>query len=254
MEFWSDATFNLPLLHHSNFPRFQYSMIHYILTDIEGTTTDIAFVQKVLFPYSYQKLPDFVRTNASEAAVAECIKEAEQTLNTENQLHTNLEQVIEALLFWIKEDRKHPALKKLQGMIWREGYETKGFKGHVYPDVLPQLENWRAQDIGIGIYSSGSVEAQKLLFGYSEYGDLNHLFDHNFDTRVGHKRETESYQNIAKALNLNSEQILFLSDIEAELDAAQEAGMQTIQLVREGTTASERHKTASDFSEIKIKD
>ncbi|MBK7873520.1 MAG: acireductone synthase [Saprospiraceae bacterium] len=227
-------------------------MIQYILTDIEGTTTDIAFVHKVLFPYACQKLPDFVHAHTSESTVSECIIETQHTLQEENQIETDLDKIIETLLHWIQEDRKHPALKRLQGMIWREGYETGAFKGHIYPDVVPQLENWRAQGLGIGIYSSGSVEAQKLLFGYSEYGDLNHLFDHNFDTAVGHKRETESYQNIAKALNLNSEQILFLSDIEAELDAAQEAGMQTIQVVREGTIPSKNHVNAINFAKIKL--
>ncbi len=227
-------------------------MIRYILTDIEGTTTDIAFVHKVLFPYSYQKLPAFVRANADATEVAACIHETQQTIQEEKGVDAHLEQVIETLLEWISTDRKHPALKKLQGMIWREGYETGSFKGHIYPDVVSQLKVWRKQGMGIGIYSSGSVEAQKLLFGYSEFGDLNHLFDHNFDTAVGYKREADSYKNIANKLNLNSEHILFLSDVEAELDAAKEAGMQTLQLVREGTLASEHHKTVSDFSEIKI--
>lgn len=227
-------------------------MIKYILTDIEGTTTDILFVHKVLFPYSYQKLPDFVRANADEPEVAACVREAQQTIWEEKQLDANLKQVIEMLLEWISTDRKHPALKKLQGMIWREGYETGAFTGHVYPDVVPQLENWRMHGIRIGIYSSGSVEAQRLLFSYTEYGDLNHLFNHNFDTAVGHKREVDSYKNIANKLNLNPEQILFLSDVEVELDAAKEAGMQTIQLVREGTRAGEHHKTVNDFSEIQI--
>ena len=225
-------------------------MIKYILTDIEGTTTDIFFVHKVLFPYAYQKLPDFVRLHAEEPEVAACIRETQQTIKEEKQLDANLKQVIEMLLEWISTDRKHPALKKLQGMIWREGYETGAFTGHVYPDVLPQLENWRMHGIRIGIYSSGSVEAQRLLFSYTEYGDLNHLFNHNFDTAIGHKREVDSYKNIANKLNLRPEQILFLSDVEAELDAAQEAGMQTIQLVREGTKAGEHHKTVSDFTEI----
>lgn len=225
-------------------------MIKYILTDIEGTTTDIFFVHKVLFPYAYQKLPDFVRLHAEEPEVATCIREAQQTIKEEKQLDANLKQVIEMLLEWISTDRKHPALKKLQGMIWREGYETGAFTGHVYPDVVPQLENWRMHGIRIGIYSSGSVEAQRLLFSYTEYGDLNHLFNHNFDTEVGHKREVDAYKNIANKLNLRPEQILFLSDVEAELDAAQAAGMQTIQLVREGTKAGEHHKTVSDFTEI----
>lgn len=227
-------------------------MIKYILTDIEGTTTDILFVHKTLFPYSYQKLPDFVRTHADELAVAEYILETQQTLLEEKDEDADLEQVIEALLDWIREDRKHPALKKLQGMIWREGYESNAFKGHVYSDVVPQLENWRMQGTRIGIYSSGSVEAQKLLFGCSEYGDLTYLFNHYFDTGVGHKKEVQSYQNIAKIVKILPEEILFLSDVEAELDAAKEAGMQSIQLVREGTQPSKNHVTARDFLEIKF--
>lgn len=227
-------------------------MIQYVLTDIEGTTTDISFVHKVLFPYSYQKLPDFVRAHATELAVAECILETQQTLLDEKDQDADLEEVIQILLDWIREDRKHPALKKLQGMIWREGYETGAFQGHVYRDVVPQLENWRMHGIRIGIYSSGSVEAQKLLFGCSEYGDLTPLFNHYFDTSVGHKKEVESYQNIISHINIPAGQILFLSDVEAELDAAQQAGIQTIQLVREGTKASEKHKAVKDFLEIKI--
>lgn len=227
-------------------------MIRYILTDIEGTTTDIAFVHKTLFPYAAQKLPDFVRTHADELAVAECILETQQTLLDEKDEDADLESAIQTLLHWIQEDRKHPTLKRLQGMIWREGYESGAFKGHVYADVVPQLENWRMQGIRIGIYSSGSVEAQKLLFGCSEYGDLTYLINHYFDTKVGHKKEVTSYQNIATILKLQPQQILFLSDIEAELDAAQQAGMQTIQLVREGTQAGENHVTRKDFSEIEF--
>lgn len=227
-------------------------MIKYILTDIEGTTTDIAFVHKVLFPYAYEKLPAYVRLHERDPLVAEIISEVQQTMLTEKEQIADLEAVIEQLLDWIQEDRKHPALKRLQGLIWREGYETGGFKGHVYPDVVPQLQAWRAKSIGIGIYSSGSVAAQKLLFGYSEQGDLNHLFDHNFDTDVGHKKEADSYRNIAKEIHLPPAEILFLSDVEAELDAAKAAGMHTIQLVREGTSPTQKHATAKDFNEIEL--
>lgn len=227
-------------------------MIKYILTDIEGTTTDISFVHNILFPYAYQKLPDFVRTHATELAVAECILETQQTILEEKDQDADIEQVIEVLLKWIEEDRKHPALKKLQGMIWREGYETSAFKGHVYPDVVPQLENWRMQGTRIGIYSSGSVEAQKLLFSCSEYGDLTYLFNHYFDTKVGHKKEVESYQNIATEIKLQPNQILFLSDVEVELDAARAAGMQTIQLMRENTPESKRHATVKNFTAITL--
>ncbi len=252
---------NLPILQSSTIPSlpcdaislrstFQYFMIKYILTDIEGTTTDIAFVHQILFPYAAQNLAGFVKAHSDELAVAECILETQETLLDEKDEDADLEEVINVLLTWIREDRKHPALKKLQGMIWREGYETGAFKGQVYPDVVPQLEAWRAQGIRIGIYSSGSVEAQKLLFGCSEYGNLNHLFDNNFDTAVGPKKEANSYENIAAALQLSPEQILFLSDVEAELDASKAAGMQTMQLLREGTQRSEKHPTAASFLAI----
>lgn len=228
-------------------------MIKYILTDIEGTTTDIDFVHKVLFPYAYEKLPAYVRLHEREPEVAEIISEVQQTMLEEKEQIADVEAAIRQLLDWIQEDRKHPALKRLQGMIWRSGYETGGFRGHVYPDVAPQIEAWRAQGIGIGIYSSGSVSAQKLLFGYSTEGDLNGLFHHHFDTGVGHKKEVDSYRNIAGAIGLLPEQILFLSDVEAELDAAKAAGMQTMQLVREGTEPTQQHPTARDFNEIDIK-
>lgn len=224
--------------------------MQFILTDIEGTTTDIDFVHQVLFPYSFEKLPAFIRANASEPTVEQALTQTRQTLLEESMPAANLEDLIVGLLTWIKSDRKHPALKQLQGLIWREGYESGGFKGHVYSDVLPALERWKQKGYGLGIYSSGSVAAQKLLFGFSEYGDLNGYFTYNFDTAVGHKREVASYQNIATQLALPPEDILFLSDIEEELDAAQAAGMQCLQLLRPGTIPSMRHAGVGSFAEI----
>jgi enolase-phosphatase E1 len=226
--------------------------IQYILTDIEGTTTSIDFVHAELFPYAYERLPAYVRAHAHEETVKACLLQTQQTLLEEGKNAEGVEVLIAALLDWIKTDRKHPALKTLQGLLWQEGYETGAFQGHVYPDVLPRLLEWRAQGIGLGIYSSGSVAAQRLLFGYSVFGDLNGLFDHNFDTAVGHKKEPAAYQHILQVLGLPAESVLFLSDVEAELDAAQEAGIKTIQLVREGTVASERHLGVTEFGEIKL--
>lgn len=224
--------------------------MQFILTDIEGTTTDINFVHKVLFPYSTEKLPQFVETKLLDAEVALALAQTRATLKEENLPHETTQDLISGLLFWIEEDRKHPALKTLQGLIWAEGYLSGGFKGHVYPDVVPALERWKQQGLRIGIYSSGSVAAQKLLFGYSAYGDLNPFFEANFDTAVGHKREVSSYQNIATQLELSPSEILFLSDIEAELDAAQAAGMQCLQLLRPGTIPSMRHIGVGSFAEI----
>ncbi len=237
-------------------------MIKYILTDIEGTTTDIAFVHKVLFPYAEKHLADFVRKNIENAAVSEFIEQTKKTILEENinlqnensATEISLDNCIETLIFWIKTDRKHPALKGLQGLIWRAGYENREFTGHIYADVLPQLKKWDEAGIYFGIYSSGSVAAQKLLFGFSDFGDINYLFDDNFDTAAGHKQETASYQNIAQQLqkywDCAPNEILFLSDVEKELDAAKAAGMNTIQLVREGTKPSLKHKTATNFAKI----
>jgi 1,2-dihydroxy-3-keto-5-methylthiopentene dioxygenase len=125
------------------------------------------------------------------------------------------------------EDRKSTALKALQGIIWRDGYLNGDFTGHLYPDVLPALEKWKAQGIDLYVYSSGSVAAQKLLFGYSDEGDITHLFTGYFDTLVGAKREVQSYRNIAEHLGHAPGTILFLSDIHQELDAAEAAGLRT---------------------------
>jgi enolase-phosphatase E1 len=224
--------------------------MQFILTDIEGTTTDINFVHKVLFPYAAENLPAFVHANASDPAVSEALEQTKKTLLEENLPAESVDDLIKGLLTWIEADRKHPALKNLQGLIWKEGYQSGGFKGHVYQDVVPALERWKQAGYGLGIYSSGSVAAQKLLFGNSEYGDLNGFFTYNFDTAVGHKREVGSYQNIATQLGLPPGEILFLSDIQEELDAAQAAGMQCLQLLRLGTLPSMRHPGVGSFSEI----
>lgn len=224
--------------------------MQFILTDIEGTTTDINFVHKILFPYSTEKLPGFVTAHLNDSDVAAALAQTQATLQGEGLPAESTEDLIQGLLSWIEADRKHPALKTLQGLIWKEGYVRGGFKGHIYPDVVPALERWKQQGLRMGIYSSGSVAAQKLLFGYSTYGDLNGFFEANFDTAVGHKREVGSYQNIATQLGIPPAEILFLSDIEEELDAAKAAGMQCLQLLRPGTIPSMRHAGVGSFGEI----
>lgn len=222
-------------------------MIRFILMDIEGTTTSISFVHEVLFPYAGAHLPTFVREQAASEAVQAELKAVKQTVMEEAGKALSDEEAVGQLLQWIKEDRKHTALKNLQGYLWRQGYEKGEYTGHVYPDVQPVLEKWYAAGLGLGIYSSGSVEAQQLLFRYSDVGDLTPLLSAYFDTKIGHKREVTSYQNIQQALGLPATTILFLSDVEAELDAAQEAGFKTMQLVRPGTIPSQGHVTVADF-------
>lgn len=227
-------------------------MIQYILCDVEGTTTSISFVHDKLFPYARKHLRDFVLENQSDEAVQRCVEMTKETVREEEGREIDLNGAIDQLIAWTDADRKHPALKELQGLIWRNGYESGGFQGHIYEDVVPAMECWRRGGKMMGIYSSGSVEAQKLLFGYSDQGDLNGYFAHNFDTRVGHKRERPSYLRIAEQVGLRPEEILFLSDVVEELDAAQAAGMRTTQLVRPGTPPGDRHPTAVDFHHVEI--
>lgn len=224
-------------------------MISAILTDIEGTTSSISFVKDVLFPYARKNLPDFLRKHESSPEVAVLLDE----IRSETGLDSSLDSIIELLQQWIDEDRKHGALKSLQGIIWKRGYQEKAYVGHIYADAYNALVKWRASGVPVYIYSSGSVAAQKLLFAHTEYGDVNDLFSGNFDTRIGNKKEADSYSRIAHQINVPGEQILFLSDITDELDAASTAGLQTMQLVRpeDGTEASSHHSSVSNFSEIK---
>jgi enolase-phosphatase E1 len=199
-----------------------------ILTDIEGTTSSIAFVKDVLFPYARRELPRFVRDHGNEPEVRRWL----DAVATECGGICSDDVIVETLQGWIDQDRKHTALKALQGMLWRDGYARGDFRGHIYPDAAAALRRWHADGRTLAVFSSGSVDAQKLLFGHSEAGDLSALFANWFDTQVGHKREADSYRQIAAALDRKPQDILFLSDIVEELDAARDAGLQTLLLDR----------------------
>ena len=229
-----------------NKPRF-------ILTDIEGTTTSKSFVYDILFPYFIEHI-NKIEALQHEDGFREGIQMVKETMKEENINFSGIVSVIEQLKTWVEEDRKHPGLKKLQGLLWENGYKSGGIKGKVYSDVPSVLEKWKNESIDLGVYSSGSVHAQKLLFGHTSYGDLCIYFKTYFDTTVGHKREEKSYREISNQLGLAPYSILFLSDIEEELDAAQNASMQTIQLVRDETTLpSKKHLKVTNFNEIKWK-
>ncbi len=222
-----------------------------IIIDIEGTTTDIKFVHQVLFPFARKHLSSYVQQHQQEPQVATIIEQVKSELPVDSALDTSLNQVIELLIQWIDEDKKATPLKALQGLIWQSGYLSGELKSHIYPDVLPALQQWHQQGIELGIYSSGSVAAQKLLFGYSDFGDLTQLFSHYFDTNVGHKQSREAYQQIAKALDTTPSELLFLSDVVAELDAAKLAGFSTIQLHRDGQPTGQ-HPIVDSFSQINL--
>lgn len=224
----------------------------YILTDVEGTTTSISFVHETLFPFAKERLKAFVTKNLNSQDVQEVLKQTKATAKTEDQKEISDDEACDLLLHWIQTDRKHPALKNLQGLIWEEGYKSGEIQGHVYKDVPVALKAWKEAGLTLGVYSSGSVQAQHLIFEFSTEGNLRPYFSNHFDTAVGHKREVPSYSSIANLLKLNPADILFLSDIKEELDAAREAGMQTIQLVRQNDVVIGNHKTAHDFIEIKF--
>ncbi len=223
--------------------------IKYILTDIEGTTSSVHFVYEVLFPYFRTHLNDLTKhaqINEVKQAFSEVIEIAAQE---EGRHLTTTEEVLACLHKWSEEDRKLTPLKALQGVIWKNAYETGAITGHVYDDVPTALNQWRTMGLKIGIFSSGSIAAQKLLFQFSDFGNLSGHFSNHFDTTTGSKKEQMTYEKITQFLGLEAEEILFLSDISDELKAAAEAGMQTIQLLRPGTEVSWPH-TATTFLEI----
>lgn len=204
-------------------------MIKAIVTDIEGTTSSIRFVKEVLFPYARQQLPDFVRNHAEQEDVRAILQNARELTR---QRSMPLPALIERMLRWIDEDKKYTALKALQGLIWKNGYQQGDFQGHIYADAEQTLREWHQQGLALFVYSSGSVQAQQLLFQHTEYGDLTGFFRGYFDTGIGSKKDVASYRKIADSINTLPREILFLSDAAAELDAAQASGWQTLQLRR----------------------
>lgn len=219
-----------------------------VVMDIEGTTTAIEFVTQTLYPYARARMPDFIRRRRGEPEVAAIMDEVRQIANVWND-----EAVVTCLCAWMDADRKVTPLKTLQGLIWEEGYRRGDLVSHLYPDVLPALRAWHARGVRLYIYSSGSVLAQRLIYGHTVDGDLGPLVSGYFDTRVGHKRDTASYRRIAEAIGTRPQRILFLSDVRQELDAARDAGYQTVWLVRSGAPAlAAAHRRAARFDQIPL--
>jgi enolase-phosphatase E1 len=199
-----------------------------ILTDIEGTTSSISFVRDVLFPYARRALPGFVREHGNDPDVRRWLDQVAM----ENGGVCSDDMIVETLQGWIDEDRKHTALKALQGMVWNAGYRNADFTAPLYPDAARALRAWHDAGRTLAVYSSGSVPAQKLLFGHTDAGDLTPMFSAWFDTAVGHKRDVDSYRRIAAEYGGTAGDIVFLSDIVEELDAARDAGMRTVLIDR----------------------
>jgi enolase-phosphatase E1 len=225
-------------------------MIKAIVTDIEGTTSSLSFVKEVLFPYARKRMKDFIRDHEKQPNVAKLLEDVSRLAGRD----LDHAQVADVLIHWIDEDRKVTPLKALQGLIWESGYKEEDFKGHVYEDAVRNLLKWKEQGIRLCVFSSGSVYAQKLLFGHTAFGDLTPLFSDFFDTTVGAKQDPTAYTSIATSIGLGPSDILFLSDIKGELDAARQVGMRTCWLVRGGDIDPHaEHRQVASFDEIELR-
>ncbi len=225
-------------------------MIKAIITDIEGTTTSLSFVKDTLFPYARQHIAQYLRDHAHDSEVKQHIDAVKALLGHD----ADLESIIQQLITWIDQDQKITPLKALQGMVWENGYRSGHFTGHIYEDAFRKMKLWHGQGIKIFIYSSGSVFAQKLLYRYSDFGDLTPFLSGYFDTHIGQKRDIASYRNILNHINMAPQDVLFLSDITDELDAAAAAGLHTYWLVRDNgnTHANTKHRLVTSFDDITL--
>ena len=226
-------------------------MIKVILVDIEGTISPISFVKDIMFPYSKDKLESYLKKNFDREEIKSIISEIERIEGRK----LTLEEVIQILKKWIDEDKKLTPLKELQGFIWEKGFKSGELKAPLFKDAYKKLNEWKKKGYKIYIYSSGSVKAQKLFFSHSEYGNILNLFNGHFDTKVGNKKEKNSYLKIAKELGVKPEEILFLSDSLDEVKAGKEAGLNVIKVSREGETDWIDNldiKQIRDFSEISV--
>ena len=224
-----------------------------ILLDIEGTTTSIAFVHDVLFPHARARLDAACARASSDPRLAEAVA----TLREEHEKEPGAElpafgSGAPYARHLMESDRKSTGLKLLQGLIWEEGYRTGALRGHVFVDVPEALARWRRSGVRLRVFSSGSVLAQKLLFGHTEHGDLTVHFEGFHDTTTGAKRDAGAYAKIAGAFGLPPAEIAFLSDTVAELDAAAAAGMRTALMIRPGNAPADPgpHPSHRTFAEL----
>jgi enolase-phosphatase E1 len=217
-----------------------------VLTDIEGTTTSLAFVKEELFPYARRHLSEYASSH--EAEIADIAAEVSAAAGAEG---LSTRETIDTLLRWMDEDRKVTPLKRLQGMIWRSGYESGRLRAHIYPDAVQALRHWHQAGLKLYVYSSGSIDAQRLLFSHTAHGDLTPLFSGYFDTTTGSKLETRSYEVIARSVSLPAREVVFISDHPGETQAAAAAGMSAVLMARE-QGGSATGVTARSFDDIHL--
>lgn len=234
-----------------------------VVLDIEGTTTPIKFVHETLFPYARRALESFVREHLNKPDLTHVFRtlradwvadvargDAPPPWPDSVEGEQQVSGIVEYGEWLMDRDRKASGLKELQGLIWERGYQDGALRGEVFADVPEALQRWRTEGVGVAIYSSGSVLAQQLLFRSTPFGDLTPHIDAYFDTAVGAKREPDSYRRIAGALGRSPSQLLFLSDVAAELSAARSAGLNAVLCVRPGNAPAEDEESIVDFHEI----
>jgi len=240
-------------------------MNQHLLLDIEGTTCPVSFVSTILFPYAKQKLSSYIRQHGADSTQIQTIQEAKRewdedqsTASIQLKTQVDLQQIseVDGLIQYLKHlisiDRKSTALKDLQGQIWKDGYNQGELKAELFSEAAECLQKWHKQGIRLSVYSSGSIQAQKLLYRHTEKGNLEPLFSHWFDTRTGPKKAAESYITIARELNSTPKTIWFVSDNADECDAAQAAGMYTLFSLRDGNPDRDprEHRVIQSLREV----
>lgn len=246
---------------------FSTNSLHGILLDIEGTTSPIDFVYKVLFPYARLHLEDYLKRKAGSQELERDLLQLREEYTKDLAEVPGPPEWIDAppdaqipsvarYVFWLMDrDRKSTGLKSLQGKIWQEGYLKGELKSQVFPDVPPALNDWKEKNLDVRVFSSGSVLAQELLFANTQAGDLTGFLNGYFDTGIGPKTSAESYRRIAAEFQLAASEVLFVSDVIKELDAASSSGMKTLLSVRPGNPPQPKghaYGVISSFSEICI--
>jgi len=227
-----------------------------ILLDVEGTTSSISFVYDVLFEHAKANVGEFLAARGGDPAIRELARAIAAAAGAGPEaaaVAADPARTALAAIELMNRDVKETALKTLQGMIWRSGFEAGEIVAHVFDDVPPALAAWADAGLDVRIYSSGSIEAQKLFFGHTSAGDLTPCLRGHYDTTTGPKREADSYRRIAADMDFEPRQVLFVSDVGAELDAARAAGMATALAVRPGNRAAGSvfdHPAVASFAEI----
>ena len=239
--------------------------IHHLLLDIEGTTCPASYVSETLFPYAMKHLPSFVAENIKDNDILKILKAAQyEWTNDNSEASIKLKEkyfstednfpegVIQHLLHLIRTDQKSTSLKDLQGKIWLEGYQRGELKAEIFPETAECFRRWAQDNIFISSYSSGSIQAQKLLYKHTDCGDLCSIIHQWFDTHTGSKKRAQSYSTISQQLEVSPRNVLFVSDSSEECDAASESGMLTLFSLRTGNPDqhSNGHRVIRSLHEI----